>query len=708
MNCRTPSVSKHLSVVNCTFQNHESISGVGSCLFFEVENGATFTGVIRNITLTWNNPSSSSEGVIVLRNCVCESIQAVKVSYGVNADSVAIVCDFGSSMVSEFRDLSIEGLGSQFSYYQGIAVMAPCELCGDIAFSNLGRAVIFQGGSGDAKISYGGFVNVNVGVYVSAALSLTLDRCDFQGSQAESESLLHFETSAIATLTFCCFQGEGPGSDIGGLGLITLEPGNSFAREQSRSIVGVSVSFNDVPCAKTVFGMSFCQKECSSYEFTLSDSITGTEGFSKTGDLSSTVRFPSSQGLNWSVEFSDTSGLHKSSLISFSASFANSEGPRSTLVFDGSEGFPRTAVRSESEPMSDSDRHRNSVVLSGSSAANFSKPLKQTKNFDMSSEVGATSSLSLTPVFSVSQEHLGTKVFDMSGSMNGTRICSQTSPFSASELSSPSPAFSFSNALDISKGMSPSAVHLRSNAFRRTLVAVATEELSRSDALERSDVMPESDVLSRGDSVSSTMKFTTADPATSSHILVPPTATRRTTNIVTEAATEIPEATGLTPPNPSTHPPERTEPPLATLAQQSTIPPAWTASPVRTVVRQTEIPVQPGQTAFSTVIVPSTHLPAASDLPVATVPPVSTNLPRQSAPLASTVPLATAIPASSVVVVPVESDGEAVGSDEKGDSIGLLIAAILAMVLVCGLFAYLIYMEERRKSERLQGPPKVA
>jgi preprotein translocase subunit YajC len=50
---------------------------------------------------------------------------------------------------------------------------------------------------------------------------------------------------------------------------------------------------------------------------------------------------------------------------------------------------------------------------------------------------------------------------------------------------------------------------------------------------------------------------------------------------------------------------------------------------------------------------------------------------------------------------------EEIKVEEKGGSTGLLIASILLMVAICGLFAYLVY-RERDKKERNRGAKRNA
>jgi hypothetical protein len=47
-----------------------------------------------------------------------------------------------------------------------------------------------------------------------------------------------------------------------------------------------------------------------------------------------------------------------------------------------------------------------------------------------------------------------------------------------------------------------------------------------------------------------------------------------------------------------------------------------------------------------------------------------------------------------------DSAGAGTGDEEEKGSTGLLVAAIIFMVLVCGLFVFLIYTEKKRKDVR--------
>jgi hypothetical protein len=53
----------------------------------------------------------------------------------------------------------------------------------------------------------------------------------------------------------------------------------------------------------------------------------------------------------------------------------------------------------------------------------------------------------------------------------------------------------------------------------------------------------------------------------------------------------------------------------------------------------------------------------------------------------------------SVETPSVEGTAEALEIEEEGDSIGLLIVAIVGIVLLCGLYAFLLYTERSRKEK---------
>jgi hypothetical protein len=52
-----------------------------------------------------------------------------------------------------------------------------------------------------------------------------------------------------------------------------------------------------------------------------------------------------------------------------------------------------------------------------------------------------------------------------------------------------------------------------------------------------------------------------------------------------------------------------------------------------------------------------------------------------------------------VASAPAASQKAVVDKKKEGDSVGLLVVNILVMVLVCGLFTYLMYREKKRRDE---------
>jgi hypothetical protein len=79
---------------------------------------------------------------------------------------------------------------------------------------------------------------------------------------------------------------------------------------------------------------------------------------------------------------------------------------------------------------------------------------------------------------------------------------------------------------------------------------------------------------------------------------------------------------------------------------------------------------------------PSTELPPATVEPPSTIEFVQSTLPMKTG---------SAVPTGSVVTEMERED------DKKEGNTGLLVASILLMVVVCGLFGYLMYKESEMK-----------